>query len=455
MRYLPREEEVTLYETVFAEDILRRKKLSKTLSGLLERIEDPLVIALDGRWGTGKSYFLKRWVGAHKIQNDGKALTLYFDAFANDYLSDPLAALISALAARAPEKDRKKLVELKRVAFKFIRPIARIALNMATLGAKEALDDLSDAAADVVHGEGEALIAEYWRQQDGRHEAMQTFRDSLAQLVGGDDDAPKRPLVIVIDELDRCRPDYALEILEVMKHFFAVPFVHFVLGVNLNALENSLKARYGPQIDATAYLQKFISLTLALPDHVEGPHIRTPAALTYAEHTARAMQLPDMYVDEIVKGQLPGVLRRNSVSIRDVGKILGSIAILPEAALNQNLHRGWRDIAASMIIARVVRRDIFDKMVSASLSKDELVAYLDATSDRINKLLPGVDHNENFDHATWYTFRLWQLILSNGAEVFEGIDNFRNAFGRFVEVRRAGRIPGEIYRDWLSTFRTP
>lgn len=73
------------------------------------------------------------------------------------------------------------------------------------------------------------------------------------------------PIVIVIDELDRCRPDYALAVLEVIKHFFAVPKVHFILGINGEALESSVRARYGVDVDAESYLRKFINASFSLP----------------------------------------------------------------------------------------------------------------------------------------------------------------------------------------------
>lgn len=71
MWFMPPDKDVDLYNSGFDDDLLGRVKLGENLSELLERIDDPLVVALDGRWGAGKSYFLKRWVGAHRIQNNG------------------------------------------------------------------------------------------------------------------------------------------------------------------------------------------------------------------------------------------------------------------------------------------------------------------------------------------------------------------------------------------------
>jgi len=149
MRFMPPEPAVELYKDGFGiSDILLRTKVSKALSSLVGRIDDPVVIALDGRWGTGKSYFLKRWVGAHTEENGGSATTIYFDAFAHDYLSDPLPALVSALSERVPSSSAPRVDKLKKAAFKLVRPLARAGLAAATYGASEAFNGAGDVIAE-------------------------------------------------------------------------------------------------------------------------------------------------------------------------------------------------------------------------------------------------------------------------------------------------------------------
>ncbi|MGF1649318.1 MAG: P-loop NTPase fold protein, partial [Hyphomicrobiaceae bacterium] len=460
MRFLPPEPEVILYETVFDNDILGRESVSKSLSALLDRIEDPLVIALDGPWGSGKSYFLKRWVGAHREQNNGKALTLYFDAFANDYLSDPMVALLSALTDRIPAEDACKLKQLKTTASKFVKPLARIGLSMITFGAKATLDELGGALVEASHSEARNLVDDFWSHEEGRQKAMQDFRVALTELIEGSNPNHPTPLVIVIDELDRCRPDYALEILEVVKHFFAVPMVHFVLGVNLASLENSVKARYGPEADATAYLQKFISLTFTLPDEVvnRASPVQVPAVLAYAKSAAQNMGFKrdySIYFEKFVYPQLKGVIRRNRVSIRDVGKILGAVAILPSSATATTVGDGRRyisSISSSMLIARVVRKDVFSKMLASSLTNDELRTYLDATPRTIDKKSSGGSDNPDYHEPTWELYQLWQLILSDGVAKFDGAVELKKSLGQFCDLRGFGEIPKIIFDDWLNNF---
>ncbi|MGY6568508.1 MAG: P-loop NTPase fold protein [Salinarimonas sp.] len=120
MKLFPPQSEPALYEEGFGDlDLLGRRAIGQTLSELLERVEDPIVIAVDGPWGSGKTHFLKRWVGAHHLENDGTAITVYFDAFANDYLDDPLIGLTGAISERLlSPKDKNKWKKAKTVAFK-------------------------------------------------------------------------------------------------------------------------------------------------------------------------------------------------------------------------------------------------------------------------------------------------------------------------------------------------
>ena len=106
----------------------------------------------------------------------------------------------------------------------------------------------------------------------------------------------KKPLIIVVDELDRCRPDYALSVLEIVKHFFNVKNVHFVLGVNLRALENSVEARYGTGIDANNYLKKFIHIKTSFPDKL-GERGRIDPLEEYFKTLSKEMKLDENFID--------------------------------------------------------------------------------------------------------------------------------------------------------------
>lgn len=182
MKLFPQDDQVVLYETAFEDDILERKSISKQLSDLVEKIEDPIVFALDDKWGSGKSYFLKRWVSAHSKENDGHAVTVYFDAFESDYLTDPLVAIITAVSERIPEEQKATIDKWKAVATKLAKPTFGIALSLATFGAKQYLDEIGDAVSEAVSSEAKDATQDLWDAEKERKDAIKAFKDLLSRV---------------------------------------------------------------------------------------------------------------------------------------------------------------------------------------------------------------------------------------------------------------------------------
>lgn len=269
-------------------DIFERVALGEGLTHLVTFADDPLVIAIDADWGTGKSVFLKMWAGElRKLQIP----VIYFDAYANDYVDDAFVSLASEIIRLAqqhkntPRKRVKNLTEKAIGASKILlRSAGKIAAKAATLGAldgseaeslvKEMSDDLASDASDLADKYLEKLLT----GADERRKTLEDFRSALSELPGllakntkktESGDAKVPPLIFIIDELDRCKPPFALDILERIKHVMSVRNVHFVLGVHIDQLCNSVKAQYGRDIDARTYLQKFIHVTVPLVDTAE------------------------------------------------------------------------------------------------------------------------------------------------------------------------------------------
>lgn len=90
----------------------------------------------------------------------------------------------------------------------------------------------------------------------------QVFQDMAASLSEMNEN---RPLMVMIDELDRCRPSYAVELLEVAKHLFSVDLIVFVLAVNCDQFAHLVKALYGNEFDAEGYLRRFFDVDFKLP----------------------------------------------------------------------------------------------------------------------------------------------------------------------------------------------
>ncbi len=281
MRILPPELDIGPLEGFDPKkDIFRRAEIGRGLTNIVSSVAEPLVIALDGQWGSGKTTFLKMWAG--ELRKAGFP-AIYFDAFANDYVADAFTALAGEIISLVQDakktgtpsgkKFAKKAVEAGKI---ILRSGLKIGVKAGTMGALDATDlkglgaDLSSETSQLFDKHIGALLTK--RNED--RATISAFREALAELPevlssvqqSSESNELKRPLVFIIDELDRCRPLFALDVLERTKHFFAVPNVHFVLGVNLSQLKNSIIMAYGPGIDAHTYLQKFIHL-IVMQEH--------------------------------------------------------------------------------------------------------------------------------------------------------------------------------------------
>ena len=265
-------------------DIFGYEKFGRNLAALVENLEGPSVIALDGGWGAGKTVFAKQWAGL--LRKRGSAV-IYFDAFAADTGDDTLFDIASQLFAAAPDgESRMDCAKAAGVLAKRLFPaIGGAGLRAATGGLiggeaiRAGAAGVAEAKATAKDG-GEGISEAFRRRIEGaqdRAEALTTFRGSLTALatemraralqeMDGARGAEKaRPVVMIVDELDRCRPSYALHLLESFKHVFDVKNMCFVLITNLRQLTQVVAGQYGVK-DADTYLEKFVHATLVLPE---------------------------------------------------------------------------------------------------------------------------------------------------------------------------------------------
>jgi hypothetical protein len=452
MNLFPNDDAVEIYKTAFEPDILGRRKLSKQLSDLVERIDNPVVMALDDSWGTGKSYFLKRWVSAHKLENDGSAITVYFDAFESDYLADPLVSLITSISERIPDTQNKIVNDWKSVAAKLAKPAFGVALSIATFGAKQQLEELGDAVVDAVSAETGEVAEKLWKAEQDRKQEVEVFKSLLVELTKNG----SVPVVIVVDELDRCRPDFALSLLEIIKHFFSVPKVHFILGVNTKALESSVRARYGEGIDAKNYLKKFINISFSLP-RLSGQRGEKKVIREYSSHIIEEMKLPRELAERCANLILK-VSENYDVSLRDIGKIFSRLALVPSDVFEKKILGGWTDTLFLLIVSLEIDPNLHSKLSTATASTEAIRHFLNATKEKTQDYL-GDSLNESYDHET--AFWLVTAIYACGAEVLHEVDDLPSwvadigrRFDQFGFSRNPKVISSEVQRDWVDVFRT-
>lgn len=246
-------DDVSELESDLAQDLLR----------IIVEQERPLTICLNGKWGTGKTFFLTRLVETYN-GSGGKAL--YYNAWQDDFLDDPLVSIIAQLGKKSIAE--KAFDDIKTVA----RPLLAgmgwglvwgLTKKVAGQVVKNKLgfdvSDLSITDADAINGR-DALDV-YMDMDASRTE----LRRAISNFARKNWEACHKPLLFVVDELDRCRPTFAIEVLERVKHLFSVDHLVFIMGTDKSQLSESIRSVYG-SIDVQDYLNRFFDLELHLSE---------------------------------------------------------------------------------------------------------------------------------------------------------------------------------------------
>ncbi|EHU8075437.1 hypothetical protein KZN62_000367 [Vibrio cholerae] len=241
------------------------------LSSYLRTQKSPLVMNLDGGWGTGKTTFLKQLYTDLHYTHDYACI--YIDAWESDYSNDPLLVIVSELLEQIKRVNQHfKAADTEKRIFTTLGKFSKRAWNTTAIGVGTYLSGrvdngavvelakqftFSDADAAIV---GTNLTTGYKQQKSALNDA----RESLEALV----DyclLDKKKVFVLIDELDRCRPSYAIEMLETIKHFFELKNYIFVVATDTEQLSHSVKAVYGDRFDGKEYLSRFFSRSAKLP----------------------------------------------------------------------------------------------------------------------------------------------------------------------------------------------
>ena len=224
MRLTPKEPEIPeIGGFTDDNDLFGYRDFADRLANLVQNIDEPLVITLDGPWGSGKSVFVKQWAGL--IRKRGGHV-IHFDAFGNDHHEDAFIALSAEIYAAAKkshggnESTTRLYLNKAKKAGSLLAPFAlRVAARAGTAGilsledveaGSEALKAATKALGNEAAKAVEKAVSERLRSATAERATLETFREALSAVAGTlaeqkAGDSEKFPLVFIVDELDRCR----------------------------------------------------------------------------------------------------------------------------------------------------------------------------------------------------------------------------------------------------------
>ena len=354
-------------EQPWEDDELGREKIAERLTNLIRNQQEPFIISINGQWGTGKTFLLKRW---QKDLGKDQFRAIYYNAWEDDFCDDPLLSIIGQMSEQFKEGKFKELAkQVGQIAVQLIKQ------NLIAMPSKLTGLDLSVDSSKL---DGRDLLQEYSDQR----KTKDCLKNRLTQLSAAVAKETGRPLIFIIDELDRCRPTFAIELLERVKHIFDVPGLVFVFGVNRVEICKSLQSVYG-EIDADLYLHRFFDIEFALPVTNAAPFCRSLMRKYRLEEYFSALDGSAHYrmhsreYNRLSQG-FPGLCVCLGLSLREIESGVRLIALTARTLSEQyDMHP---DLLAFLIPLKLKNSLLYRQFIQGGRRASEVMNYVDGLS---------------------------------------------------------------------------
>ncbi|MEX2478612.1 MAG: P-loop NTPase fold protein [Gracilimonas sp.] len=262
-------------------DFFKRETFRNNLTRLLKNTEEPLVVALDAKWGEGKTTFIKLWE-RDLLENHTDVIPIYYDAFKNDFSNEVFISIAVTIQKEITKYyDRIAINSFSEERIKFYQNTAKkVGQELTKIAGTSAINFLSAGMVDTsnIWGhmlskaikfddlENEELTNEKYDAFLEMQGTIRAYRNELKSLLNLETENSPKKIVFFVDELDRCKPLFAVEVIEKIKHLFSTEGVQFVLSINKEQLLNTIRSAYGvSENEANIYLQKFVHIEANLP----------------------------------------------------------------------------------------------------------------------------------------------------------------------------------------------
>jgi hypothetical protein len=352
----------------FAEQLEQFIKVEKNF------VEDSLVISLNARFGYGKTSFLKMWEESLLARDGDKPIVVRLNAWECDYLGDPLFAVVLSLIERFDEEDkpteglREAVRGLGRFMISIGNQVARSAVGVDILEAAQYAQDRTERSPNA------------FSNYEARKQAMEALKSAVKEQVEGEASG----VIFLVDELDRCRPDYAISYLETIKHFFDVKGLVFVLAIDRKHLANSAKTAFGQDLNFEEYYRKFVHREVNMPKIKERGY--ADLARRYVDFYLEKdgvrycfMELEQTRRKNIV--ELIAGLTLTPRQIQEIFRTLGHIMATTEDKRGRLL---WCIGVGTLLMAalKIEHSDIFNSLADGSLEITDAMAFLNKTVEK-------------------------------------------------------------------------
>lgn len=335
----------------FANCKLNREPFAKMLTSVINNSDGGFTLALNGPWGTGKTAFIKMW--QKQLELNGYR-TVYINTSETDFTSSPLTPILGEICSIVG-KDKKAIKRILKSLPKSI--LFGVGGFVSTHIGINAIKNLFSR-----HKSYDEEISLYCDQK----EAIGQFHSELSNFIKVN--CCNRPLIIFVDDLDRCRPNYAVEFLEKIKHFFSIDNIIFVISVDKKHLAESIKGHYGSaNIDTNEYFRRFFDIEYDLPE----PEIKPFCEYIFKRENLDGIRTPKE--TEILLDIILRMVENEKMTLRQVERYISQLKLC-YASYKELLC--WHDLSAFLVFHKYFKPEIYNKLKSSAFTLDELSKFL-------------------------------------------------------------------------------
>jgi len=349
-------------------------------------LTDCYPMAIDGGWGTGKSEFCHKLI--NKLRDNAANYkprnVIYFDAFEAENVEEPLLSLLAKITEVVPESERESVVSK-------IVPVAKYGLRITLKGLvnhffRQNDDAISEGFHEAITDEAKNVIDSLLKEYSQAKSYLEALKDCLHKAL------QEKELVIFIDELDRCRPDFALNVFELVKHVFDINGVKFIFVFNSEQIKSMIKNRYGEDVDTDTYLEKFIITFISLPQNSSiNNFIINNSIKTFMEYGKGQNIYEISGHDQFFNPAIISFFEFNKFSLRKTNEIIKNIKLLislnKDSFINKQGPRGCIYIEIIGVFIFTTNQEFAKKIYNHNTDFSEVRNYFGGISNERSELL--------------------------------------------------------------------
>ncbi len=415
-------------------------QLTKYLKIESQFVEGSFVLSLNSEFGSGKTTFLEMW--QEKLQEEKSANVVLLNSWQSDFHGDALLAIISglldALGSSVIKSEKDSIKETAGKLSKFALSIGNdVVSKFIGIDFIKAGDYAESGDSKNETTLGHACFEVYHKRQEIFHE-LKTHLTNLTK-------DPENRIIIIIDELDRCRPTYAIEFLETIKHFFDIKGLIFVLGVDKGQLASSAKALFGTYLNFDEYYRKFAHRNVSLP--VKSKEITRKFCRQLIDEylSLEAFKNKQRFAfinyDQYKKEEILEICNSFSLNARQLHELFRTLAhaFSSLSETSSRLRWGWLYGTLFMIVINMKEKDkiVYHKIGRKEITIKEFTSYF----KKLN-FIKNISTPDNW----------WANLLYSG--VF-GVDLFQEMENEFVELgikQPQSQLDNRTFEEKLKGF---